>query len=373
VTISDGAGPGHWWGNAGSITPLSSADISIGGLAAVDVSASVSAAAYSYSPPSPFTAPMLGGTFVVPPGAGLGVQDVVVTEPNTTGLPGTVSASVPLTTVGTGCSPSQTVNFTSGAPSGAVFNGPTYSVTASATSDLPVALTVDASTSAVCSITGGTVSFIGAGPCTIDANQFGDDQYLAAPQVQQSFLVDRATPSIPTITNIPAPGVAMSGGNFVPMVSTSGDGVTSVTSSTPLVCTIGLSDTALFQGTGLCTLTAHVAAGADYAAADGTSQGFTVGPEVQEITSPNQASATSHSDFSFTVTTIGVSTPIITEKGKLPKHVHFTNEGNGTASIAGTPVVKKTKTYHLTITATFYSGTTTYKAVQAFTLTVNPA
>jgi hypothetical protein len=30
VTVSDGAGPGQWWGNPETVTPLSSADISIG-------------------------------------------------------------------------------------------------------------------------------------------------------------------------------------------------------------------------------------------------------------------------------------------------------------------------------------------------------
>ncbi len=49
----------------------------------------------------------------------------------------------------------------------------------------------------VCSISGATVSFTGAGTCTIAANQAGNADYLSAPQVTQSFTVTpkpKATP-----------------------------------------------------------------------------------------------------------------------------------------------------------------------------------
>jgi len=83
----------------------------------------------------------------------------------------------------------QTIAFTSTAPAPATVGGPTYTVTATATSGLPVAFTIDASATSVCSISGSTVSFIGAGTCVIDANQPGNANYNAAPQVQQSFAV----------------------------------------------------------------------------------------------------------------------------------------------------------------------------------------
>ena len=84
---------------------------------------------------------------------------------------------------------SQTISFTSTAPAPAIVGGPTYTVTATATSGLPVTFTIDASATSVCSISGSTVSFIGAGTCVIDANQAGNANYNAAPQVQQSFAV----------------------------------------------------------------------------------------------------------------------------------------------------------------------------------------
>jgi hypothetical protein len=83
----------------------------------------------------------------------------------------------------------------------------------------------------------------------------------------------KAAPTSPTITNIPASPIV--GGSFVPSVSTNGDGTTSVTSSTPSVCAES-SGTVSFLTAGTCTLTAHVAEGTTYAAADGTAQSFTV-------------------------------------------------------------------------------------------------
>ena len=90
----------------------------------------------------------------------------------------------------------QTLSFTSTAPSGATVGGAPYNVTASATSGLAVVLTIDASAAAVCSISGGTVTFIGAGSCVINANQAGNANYNAAPQVQQSFAVGKANQTL---------------------------------------------------------------------------------------------------------------------------------------------------------------------------------
>ena len=83
----------------------------------------------------------------------------------------------------------QTINFTSMAPTNAVVDGATYPPTATATSGLTVDFTIDPIASSVCSISAGVVSFDAAGTCVIDADQAGDSNYHAAPQVQQSFQV----------------------------------------------------------------------------------------------------------------------------------------------------------------------------------------
>jgi arabinogalactan endo-1,4-beta-galactosidase len=73
---------------------------------------------------------------------------------------------------------------------------------------------------------------------------------------------------------------------------------------------------------------------------------------------------------SFTVRTNGVPTPSVTETGALPPGVTFTDNGDGTATIAGTPAPGPASvgTFPLTITASNGLSPDT----QSFTLTVAP-
>jgi uncharacterized protein YhjY with autotransporter beta-barrel domain len=89
---------------------------------------------------------------------------------------------------------SQAINFTSTAPSGASVGGATYTPTATSTSGLTISFTIDVSAASVCTLSGGVVSFVGGGACVINANQAGDANHLAAPQVQQGFTVVHAAP-----------------------------------------------------------------------------------------------------------------------------------------------------------------------------------
>ncbi len=109
-------------------------------------------------------------------------------------------------TVGGGTTP-QTISFSSSAPVGATVGG-TYTPVATATSGLGVAVTVDAAASAVCTISGGVVTFTGAGTCVIDANQAGNATYAPAPQAQQSFGVGKLTARRADAHADPGPGVA---------------------------------------------------------------------------------------------------------------------------------------------------------------------
>jgi hypothetical protein len=84
------------------------------------------------------------------------------------------------------------------------------------------------------------------------------------------------------------------------------------------------------------------------------------------ITSANSTSFTAGSAGTFTVTTTGVPTPAITKTGALPTGVTFVDNGNGTATLSGTPTIAGT--YPLTITA---SSSTAPDATQSFTLTVS--
>lgn len=91
------------------------------------------------------------------------------------------------------CLQPQTISFTSAAPTNATPGVGNYVVTATATSGLPVVLTIDGASGSVCTInansSGSTVYFTGYGTCTIDANQPGNGGFAPAPQIQQSFNV----------------------------------------------------------------------------------------------------------------------------------------------------------------------------------------
>ena len=88
------------------------------------------------------------------------------------------------------------------------------------------------------------------------------------------------------------------------------------------------------------------------------------------ITSTNNMTFTVGAAGTFTMTATGTPTPSLTETGALPSGVTFKDNGNGTATLSGTPASGTGGTYPITFTASNGVGTA---ANQAFTLTVNLA
>jgi hypothetical protein len=88
------------------------------------------------------------------------------------------------------------------------------------------------------------------------------------------------------------------------------------------------------------------------------------------ITSANNATFTAGTAGSFTVTATGLPTPALSESGTLPAGVSFHDNGNGTATLSGTPAAGTGGLYSLTLTAHNGVGS---DATQTFTLTVNQA
>jgi len=99
--------------------------------------------------------------------------------------------------------------------------------------------------------------------------------------------------------------------------------------------------------------------------ASSATQTLALAPVVPTITSSSTATSIVGAAFSTTVHTTGIPTAAVTETGALPAGVTFTDNGDGTATIAGTPAAGSGGSYPITITATNSAGTTT----QAFTLT----
>jgi len=88
------------------------------------------------------------------------------------------------------------------------------------------------------------------------------------------------------------------------------------------------------------------------------------------ITSGSTTTAQTGSSFSFTVQTNGLPDPTLTETGTLPTGVSFTDNGDGTATLAGTQGAGTGGSYPITITAANQVGS---PATQSFTLVVNQA
>jgi hypothetical protein len=136
---------------------------------------------------------------------------------------------------------------------------------------------VTSSTTDVCTTSGLAVTYVTAGPCALTAQTAASTNDNASAGTQQTFTIGQATPTPPTISNLPAGGAYL--GTFTASVSTNGDGTTSVTTNSSTVCQVGSDGlTVTFVDVGNCSLTAHVAEGTDYTSADGSAQSFTVSP-----------------------------------------------------------------------------------------------
>ena len=178
----------------------------------------------------------------------------------------------------------------------------------------------------------------------------------------------------PSITSAPsATFTAGSAGTFT--VTTSGIPTPSISESGTLPTGVTFAD----NGTGTATLSGTPAAGTGgtypitISASNGNSpnasQSFTL--TVNQAPSITSGTSTTFSDGnagSFTVTTGGFPKPSLSETGALPSGVTFVDNGNGTATLAGTPATGGT--YPLTIKA---SSGVSPNANQSFTLTVDQA
>ena len=103
----------------------------------------------------------------------------------------------------------------------------------------------------------------------------GTNYSPASRPTPQTITIGRAGATTPTITNIPSPASEFFG--FTAIVGTTGDGTTSVTSSTPKVCSVGSNGlTVTFVGFGTCSLTPSVALGPNHFGATGNPESFPV-------------------------------------------------------------------------------------------------
>jgi hypothetical protein len=125
--------------------------------------------------------------------------------------------------------------ITFGALAGRTYGNPPFAVSATGGgSGNPV--TFSTLTTSVCTVSGATVTIVGAGTCTIDADQAGNGSYSAAPQAHANVVVAPATLTVTAVDKVitygsPDPSFTFTYGG---LVGSDGAGVI----DTPPTCTV---------------------------------------------------------------------------------------------------------------------------------------
>jgi hypothetical protein len=154
--------------------------------------------------------------------------------------------------------------------------GKTATLSATASSGLTAITFATSSPSTVCTISGNTVSFVGAGNCTVTANQVGNDKFNAAKQVSATIVVSNAPKTDQTISFSPA--LTGTVGKTATLSATASSNLTEITfatSSPSTVCTIS-GNTVSFVGAGNCIVSANQAGNEAYNAAASVSANIAV-------------------------------------------------------------------------------------------------
>ena len=279
--------------------------------------------------------------------------------PSTQAFTLTVNAAAAITsatstTFTVGTTPSFTVT-TTGFPApkltetGALPSGITFKDNGNGTATVTGTLTAASEGSFPLTITAANTTATVTQPLTISVVS-GTLQIISAPSATFTAGVAGTTFTI-TATGTTTPTLSESGALPAGLIFTAGTNGTATLSGTPA---------ATDKGTYSLNITATNGSGS-------TRQAFTLTVNQKPaFTSPTTATETAATAFSLSVAATAFPTASFSETGTLPAGVTFTDNGSGTATIAGTAAVG---TYPLTITAANAAGST----LQSFVLTVKAA
>jgi hypothetical protein len=325
------------------------------------------------------------GSFQLPSNLSPGNYNIYIDESNTTPLVGngpndayqtttghtlgTVESTTPITI---GTAPSITsgnaTTFTVGsAGSFSVTTSETPNAALSETGSLPRGVTFADDGNGTAALAGTPAAGTGGSyPITITANNG------LSPNATQSFTltVDQA-PAVTSANHTTF--TAGSAGSF--SVTTSGTPTAALSETGSLPRGVTFAD----DGNGTAALAGTPAGGsggsypititASNGVSPNASQSFTLTVDQSPaITSSAGATFTVGSAGSFSITTTGIPNAALSKNGTLPSGVSFVDNGNGTATLAGTPAAGSGGSYPITITA---SNGVSPNASQSFTLTVD--
>lgn len=243
---------------------------------------------------------------------------------------------------------SQLITF--GAQAAKVFGTTPFALSPLATASSSLAVTYTSTTLSVCTISGSTVTMLAIGTCTIAANQAGNANYTAAPQLTQNIIISKATQ---TITFGAQTGKVFGALPFVlsPLATASSSLPVTYTSTTTSVCTISGS-TVTIVTVGTCTIAANQAGDANYSAATQVAQNIIISKASQTITFGTQSTksfgatpfslsplatassglAVTYTSTPLTVCTVSGSTVTIVAPGTCTIAANQTGDGNYSAA-----------------------------------------
>src|ERR1019366_5552947 len=114
----------------------------------------------------------------------------------------------------------------------------TAAFTVSATASSGLAVSFASTTSAICTVSGATVTLVAVGQCSIQASQAGNASYAAATPVTQSFQVTQAAQATQTITFGALTNQSYGTAAFAVGATASSGLPVSFASTTPAICTV---------------------------------------------------------------------------------------------------------------------------------------
>jgi hypothetical protein len=250
---------------------------------------------------------------------------------------------------------SQTIGTITFSPTTLTVGG-TTTASATATSGLPVTFT--SLTTSICTVSGtngSTVTGVAVGTCNIAANQAGNANYSAAPQVTKTITVGKGSQTITLNAGTP-----LTYGNSETISATGGSGTGTVTYSlTSGSCTLSGTTLTATSGTGTCSVTATKAADANYNSATATAT-VTLSPANQAITL-NAGTPLTYNTSETLSTTGGSGTGAVT---------YSTTSG---CSVSGATLTATSGTGSCTVTATKAADGNYNSATATATVTLNMA